>query len=293
MLTNAYYLRVLPILLLIFLVGCHSAPIKTHPILGVSERDISGYHILYTTPGPYDHVIEKNTFETTSSCNLKYRRFVPIEKSGSRKKTDDQPIIFIMHGLYRPSSTMQGYGAHLASRGMETVVLEPCSLKLPINVIKSNAQDILDLSNHFDKKIIYIGYSGGGLSTVLAAEQYQKAKAFLGLDAGGWGDIGLREVKDIDIPFAGIFGPPKAFNIFGKGAKLASLNHNIMVHYIPDSRHCHYENPDSNLCHLICGKGEVQKTRKQINKDILTLVTAFSLWQIGLDSKAVQVWNQY
>ncbi len=272
-----------------FLSGCQQV-VNNHPYLGISERSISSQHDSYSKRGPFDFTVSEKSIVSSTGCKLSYQEYTPIGTTQSQPQHDILPIVMVLHGLHRSAKNMTGYGEHLASKGLNTLVVNECSKGIWSKRFEHNHVSFLALSKHLDRPIIYVGFSGGGLAAFISASSDSNAVAFLGLDMGGWKDIGLEEMKSIKIPVAGIFGPPKLCNIKGRGAFLMSQKENAYVHYLPDSRHCHFENPYSHWCRFACGKGEINKDRHTLKKEIMKLTTAFVLWQSGVDPKGQALW---
>ncbi len=182
---------------------------------------------------------------------------------------------------------------HLASWGLAVVNLEFCNSKFWSGNHVLNAADMVAVARKIGAgKVIYVGFSAGGLAALLATNLDNKAMAFFGLDMVDNKGLGKEKAPNLMVPVYGLIAAPSACNAYNNGTESYELASHSNLIEIVDSTHCHFEFPVDGKCSLVCGKGEKRFSRENIQQTILGLTTSFLLWQTGIDPNGEAWWSE-
>jgi len=148
------------------------------------------------------------------------------------------------------------------------------------------------LARHLNaKRVIYAGFSAGGLSALLAAASDPAAIGYLGLDTVDDGS-GAKAAANLPFGIWALVSSPSACNAKGNALQVyAAAKVPARVMLVTDASHCHFEFPMDRMCALLCGKGEQRNSRQEIQSSILGLATASVLCQAGMATDARSWWS--
>ena len=223
---------------------------------------------------------------SSSGCEVTYTYFKPGELS-------NDIVVILGHGFMRSKQRMARLARHLASWGLPVVNLEFCNSKFWAGNHGLNAADMVAVAKKMDiGKVIYVGFSAGGLAAFLATNLDNKTLAFLGLDMVDNKGIGKEKAPNLTVPVYGLIAAPSACNAYNNGTESYALSPHSNVIEVTDSTHCHFEFPVDGKCSLVCGKGEKRFSREIIQQTILGMTTAFLLWHAGLDPNGETWWSE-
>lgn len=171
------------------------------------------------------------------------------------------PMVIVAHGFSRHRHNMSGWGRHLAREGFVAIVPD-----LPAwSNHTRNGQFISELQEYFHteeslKKRIdptrsgLLGYSAGGLATLLAAASSPGVTIWVGLDPVDRDQLGARAASSVHCGAVVLTAEPSACNAYGNArgiiAALPRCEHRIM----PKARHADGEWPTSWMAELFCGR---------------------------------------
>ena len=141
-------------------------------------------------------------------------------------------------------------------------------------------------------KVIYTGFSAGGLAAMVAATLDPNTLAYFGLDMVDNQGMGAKIAPKLKVPVFGLFALPSVCNANNNGLNSYATASHSHVLKIEDSSHCHFEFPVDGKCSFLCGKGEKRFSRDEIQQTILGLTTAFLLWQTGIDNNGETWWSE-
>ena len=222
---------------------------------------------------------------SSSGCQVVYTFFSP--KNGSR-----DVLVTLGHGFMRGKERMAFLAQHLASWGLSVVNVEFCNSKLWAGNHDLNGADLVAVSRKLHTgKVIYTGFSAGGLAAMVAAHIDKHTLAYLGLDMVDHKGLGKKIAPNQTIPLFGLFAAPSACNANNNGLDSYIIAPHSKVIKVLDSSHCHFEFPIDGKCLFVCGKGEMRFSREVIQQTILGLTTAFLMWQTGLDANGETWWS--
>lgn len=215
---------------------------------------------------------------------LAFTRFQPATPKA-------EVLVVLGHGFMRNRARMAGLAEHVAGWGLEVVTVDLRYSRPWRADHAKNAEDMIAVARHLKaKKVIYAGFSAGGLSALLAAAADPTALGCCGLDPVDDGS-GVKAAASLAVPLHGLVGEASSCNANGNGLKLFAAAKNARVLRVDDASHCHFEFPMDALCALVCGSREKRHARAEIQGTILSLCTASLLWQVGIDPQAKAWWT--
>jgi pimeloyl-ACP methyl ester carboxylesterase len=167
--------------------------------------------------------------------------------------------VVIAHGFLRSRTNMVGHAEALAREGYLVVVPD-----LPSKVdSRANGQALVELVAQLRTgalgppaaRIVLVGFSAGGLSTLLAAAS-PGVVGYVGLDPFDRpGGVGLAAAKALRTPVVLLYGAPTFCNAYGIARPwsdaLPALRENRRVE--GGESHCDFEAPTDRWCEFLCG----------------------------------------
>ena len=138
---------------------------------------------------------------------------------------------------------------------------------------------------------IYLGFSAGGLAALTASNLDPATRAYFGLDMVDHRGLGKLTAPQLTIPLYGLLADPSPCNAGNNALDVYASASRPFLLKIADATHCHFEWPMDWKCAIVCGRGEKQYSRQEIQRAILGLTTAFLLWQTGIDPSAATWWS--
>ncbi len=194
-----------------------------------------------------------------------------------QKSNRNLPVVIVVHGFSRSKDNMSGWGNFLASYGYFVVVPN-----LPFWANHSrNAEFIAELINYIynntgytsiiNNNLALVGFSAGGLATLIATSESTKVKLWIGLDPVDVGNLGSQAAKNINCPTYIIAAPASACNANNNYKDfIISLKDNTLIK-VSGAVHVDAEWPTSRFAELFCGRSTQQK-RERFHDDVLTIL---------------------
>ena len=188
-------------------------------------------------------------------------------------------LVVLGPGFLRGKERMAELADHLASHGLRVVVPDFRHSRPWAGRHRENAADMIALARHLGaERVIYGGFSAGGLSALIAAAEDPRAIGFLGLDLVDNGE-GQSAAAAVRFPLHGLFAPPSPWNANGNGrAVFAAARRSIAIE-VKEASHCDFEFPSDWKCRLFCRGGRSSRSRENIGGEILGTATAILLDQ--------------
>jgi dienelactone hydrolase len=234
--------------------------------------------------GPEPVKTTGGALKSLTGCEIKYRRFEP-------ESNKPDVIALLGHGFLRSAKRMEIMARHLASWGIDVVTIDFCNSKLWAGNHDKNAADMVAVSQKLKSSgSIYLGFSAGGLAALVASNLDSGARAYFGLDMVDHRNLGQLIAPQLKIPLYGLLADPSSCNADCNALQVYAKASQAFILKIVDATHCHFELPLDTKCTIICGKGEKRNSRKEIQRTILGLTTAFLLWQTGVDPSGASWW---
>ena len=252
----------------------------------------------YHYPGEFEVLTETHTLNNMSGQTLEYSLFT---STGSYNNI----FIILAHGFSRDKSTMSELAHHYATWGLNVITMDLLYSSITQNDPFQDAQDLNLLSQSVceESPVIYMGYSAGGMRSIIAAHNDSNAVAFLGLDlVDAPSDslnneyVALFYASEISIPIWGLLGESSACNANGNGLDVYLNTENGKALRITDADHCDFESPTDILCSFLCQGSNQNLTDSEIRNVKLSLSTGFLLYHSGLSNNSIEIWepgNEY
>lgn len=193
------------------------------------------------------------------------------------------PVVVVAHGFTRSRLNMAGWGGLLASNGF--IVAIPDLPALADREQNSQAiSELLDLINKGEVTAqpkptggaALIGFSMGGLSSLLAASSNRNVRCWIGLDQVDAGKKGARAAASVSIPCAVLRAEPAAWNMRGNARHLTkALSGPFVTLRVKDATHSDPEDPTDSLTELLCGKSDARRHQTFERYTLATLRAVF------------------
>jgi pimeloyl-ACP methyl ester carboxylesterase len=173
-------------------------------------------------------------------------------------------MVVLAHGFLRSRHNMAGHAAALAAEGYAVVVPD-----LPyLTDSRDNGRALTELvaqirSGAFApaiERVVLIGFSAGGLSTLLAAASPGVA-GYVGLDAiDRPGGVGLAAARQLQTPTILIRRPASFCNGYGIAEPWHdALPKLVEQKIIEGASHCDFEAPTDGWCEAFCGSTDAAR----------------------------------
>jgi len=271
------------ILFWLVLVACNSNFSNPTVKEGIDAVAITGPDYRYQGKISYESF--EGLIVSPTGCEVAYTYFRPSVGS-------QEVLVILGHGFMRSKKRMKRLAQHLASWGLSVVNVEFCNSKFWAGHHDRNGADMVAVSQKISAgKIIYVGFSAGGLAAMVAANMDNNTLAFFGLDMVDNKGLGKKIAPNMTVPFYGLIAAPSACNANNNGLNSYALSPHSNVIKVEDTSHCHFEFPVDGKCSFVCGKGENRFSREMIQQTIVGLTTAFLLWQTGIDTNGETWWT--
>ena len=197
-------------------------------------------------------------------------------------KDDNAPLVVVAHGFTRSKRYMAGWGTELAAQGFLAAV--PTQPALANHELNARALAGLVEKLREKRRVALMGYSMGGLTTLLAATK-TPVDAWVGLDPVDMDGTGKTAAAKLKIPCAVLRAEPEAWNMNGNATGIiAALPGPKFTQQVRDGTHLDAEWPTDFLGQLACGF---------VNSDRQTLfrhyAIAFLRSTLMKDAQAAQV----
>lgn len=174
------------------------------------------------------------------------------------------PVVVVAHGFSRSRLNMAGWGGLLASNGFIVAIPD-----LPAwSDHERNSQAIRELLDRILSKSLVtepapsgdaalMGFSMGGLCTLLASATNDQVRCWLGLDPVDAGRMGAEAAKQLHIPCAVLQAEPSRCNAQGNAKQMvAGLPGPLFAMRVQNGTHTDPEQPTDWLAELVCGKAD-------------------------------------
>jgi len=193
----------------------------------------------------------------------------PTELDGHTVEVDiyrlvDKPtdgIAIVAHGFARSRARHRDLGRALAAAGITAVIPD-----LPHVVDHwGNGDAVVELAHRLEagefglppvqrSRLVLIGTSAGGLSTVLAAARLPGLAGWIGLDPVDRTGTGMRAAAQLGAPAVVLLAERSGCNLYGSGRSIAEAVPVLLRStLLPGSSHCDFEGPTNRFCRAVCG----------------------------------------
>ncbi len=208
---------------------------------GRLPRDTSGYPASMTAVAT-----EAGGFRSSTGCRVETLLYRP-----GQIRTD--AVVVVAHGFLRDQRQMEGLARALAADGIPTVTLSFCNSRLWDGRHFQNGLDMRQLADQMEaRKVVYAGFSAGGLAAMVAAAGDPRTAGVLALDLVDDRGLGERMASRLEVPVIGLVGDPAQCNSGNSGLVVYAANAQAELKAIPGASHCEFEDPTDWVCGFLC-----------------------------------------
>lgn len=236
---------------LLTLMGCSSLILQTEPI---SKPAAASLELKPMT----------GRLSSATGCTLDFRLYEPNaqrlpEVAGETppKRVRKPALVILGHGFLRSQARMIGLAEALARRGIPVATLDFCNMRVWDGRHHQNGLDMIRLADHLApnvgaERILYSGFSAGGLAALVAARNDPNAVGAVTLDLVDAQGIGVRAAAGLETPLLGLTGEATNCNANNNAGAVFAASENAEVQRVPGAGHCDFEAPTDALCELLC-----------------------------------------
>lgn len=231
---------------------------------------------------PIDWRVRGDAFVTQTSetwavngCDAAVDRYTP-----DRPVATDLTVV-LTHGFSRSNDQMVELADLLASHGFPVVAPNLCHASFSDTDHPQNGRDLAAIGDKTGSvRVIYAGFSAGGLASVLAAAQDGQAVGVVGLDPVDADGLGAAAVGQLAAkPLWAIFGTPGGCNSEGNGLDWAPDDQRLRV---TQAEHCDFEGPTDGWCTGFCAERNPDFSDNDIRGTIRGLTIAAIVAEAGV-----------
>jgi pimeloyl-ACP methyl ester carboxylesterase len=225
--------------LLLMLAGCSGLLLRPGADASVAAALPAGVSV---APG---------ALRSASGCSIRYRLFSPADDGGHDTAGDD--LVVLAHGFLRSQDQMRDLAVALARSGVRVATLDFCNASPWDGGHVQNALDMKSLARRLGaRRVVYAGFSAGGLAAVIAARNDPAAIGVVTLDLVETQGLGVRAAKGLGKPLLGLTGEPTNCNALDNGRAVLAAADQARVQHIEGAGHCDFEAPSNRLCEMLC-----------------------------------------
>jgi hypothetical protein len=187
-------------------------------------------------------------------CTVKYEHYLP---DIARTST----TIVLAHGFKRKLTNMRGWASQWSKQGIPVVIPSLCNSSWIQGRHEENASDLVSLREQLSiDKVIYAGFSAGGLAAYLAAKQDAATLAYLGLDPVDSGKLAINSDGRLTVPALYVLSKSSRCNGHNNFLSVIEGQKAAQVVKFDNATHCHFELPYDRKCAWACGRSDEQTT---------------------------------
>jgi acetyl esterase/lipase len=211
---------------------------------------------------------------TLKSAQLRFDLFLPQNDS-------PVPLVIVAHGWLRDRTRMSGWGRRLAEEGFVVAVPDlPTFSDHPrnaraINELIAWLRTDRSTSSRIDpSRIGAVGFSSGGLSTLLAAADNPQIRIWVGIDPVELRGLGVAAAPRFHAKAVVVRAPPSSWNHDGNALHLEqALPGGATDFVVPDAVHIDPEWPTDWRMEILMGKADEARREQFVRHAVDALRT--------------------
>jgi pimeloyl-ACP methyl ester carboxylesterase len=172
--------------------------------------------------------------------------------------------VVLAHGFLRDRQSLGALARELADRGALVLVPDLPFLADPVANAAALSTIVIDVRGGrfgpVPARTILIGFSAGGLASLLAAARTPGITGWIGLDPVDRAGEGLHAAARVSAPAIVLRAAPHSCNAWanshGWGSFLPRLQRDALME---SATHCDFENPGDPVCSAVCGAPDPQR----------------------------------
>ncbi|MEY6431753.1 alpha/beta hydrolase [Thioalkalicoccus limnaeus] len=227
----------------------------------VGDRIVPGSAIpeRYAASASRSIQVDLGDIRSITGCRVEYLSYRPLSAA-----VDSDPLVVLAHGFLRSHEHMDGLAQRIAAAGYRTASVRFCNSRIWAGRHRENGQDLVRVADVLAaQEVVYVGFSAGGLSALVAGRQDPRTRGIVALDLVDRDGLGFAVASDLEPPVVGLFGDPSPCNAENNGLAVLESHPGARVQRIPGASHCDFETPSDWLCRLVCGKDVGSGQRRQ------------------------------
>lgn len=226
-------------------------------VLGCPARVVRD-HLTPGTAVGVSHAPMAGSLVSGSGCRINTRLYRP-----ERPRT--KALVVLGHGFLREQGRMAGLAEALAVAGIPTVTLDFCNSRVWDGRHVQNGRDMRLVADKLGaQRVIYAGFSAGGLSALVAAWADPRAIGVVTLDLVDDRGLGEGLAHTLGAALVGLQGDPAPCNAQANGLAVFAASPKARLLPITGARHCDFESPTDWLCESVCGRADAEaEARRQ------------------------------
>ena len=183
---------------------------------------------------------------SATGCTLDYAWYRPAAAPVGE-------LVVLAHGFLRNKARLDGLARALAATGLAVVTVDFCNTRLWRGNHARNGLDLIAVANQLNaRRVVYAGFSAGGLAALVAAHADPRTLGVLTLDLVDAQGLGQRLAPQLQRPVIGLFGEPAACNAENNGVATLLAAPRAQIERINGASHCDFEAPTDWLCRAVC-----------------------------------------
>ena len=195
------------------------------------------------------------------------------------------PLVIVAHGFARHRHSMSGWGQHLASEGLVTAVPDLPAWSDHVR----NGHFISELRDHLcsgeswrqridPARVGLMGFSAGGLSSLLSAAESPGLAFWIGLDPVDWKGIGAKAAPLVKCQAAVLMAEPSACNAHGNARSIIAALPPAASHFkVAGAVHVDAEWPSNWLAEVVCGRSTDKNRREFRRRATAAILSALAM----------------
>ena len=190
--------------------------------------------------------IEWGQTRSATGCILDYAWYRPAAAAADE-------LVVLAHGFLRNKARLDGLARALAAAEMSVVTVDFCNTTLWRGNHARNGLDLIAVANRLNaRRVVYAGFSAGGLAALVAAHADPRTRGVLTLDLVDAQALGRRLAPELKRVVIGLFGEPASCNAMNTGVATLMAARQARIERIDGASHCDFEAPTDWLCRILC-----------------------------------------
>jgi len=197
------------------------------------------------------------------------------------------PLVIVAHGFFRHRRNMSGWGQHLAKEGFVVAVPD-----LPawsnhaqngrfISELRAYLCAIESWKQRIDpRRVGLMGFSAGGLASLLSAAENPAVAIWVGLDPVDWNGIGTKGASSVECRALVLTAEPSACNSHGNSSGIIAALPRCEHYRIVEAVHVDAEWPTDWMAEAVCGRSTAEK-RSEFRRHATAALHAALMLQTG------------
>jgi len=184
--------------------------------------------------------------------------------------------VVLAHGFLRDRQSLGALARELADRGALVLVPDLPFLADPVANATALSAIVIDARGGrfgpMPARVVLIGFSAGGLASLLAAARTPGITGWIGLDPVDRAGEGLHVAARLSAPAIILRGPPHSCNAWANSHSWSSFLPRLQRDALMErATHCDFENAGDPVCSVVCGAPDPQR-QAAIRAEVATAV---------------------